>query len=485
MVALAAALVLGAGATAALADGALSVTVSPSTIGGAIQPGFIGTSMEFPAVHQYTGRDPTNVNPVLLSLLRNLSPGQAPVIRIGGNSTDRAWWPVPGVLPPAGITYGLTNGWLRTTRALAADLGAKLIIGVNLAAGRPAIAAAEEHAFLGGIGRRYIEAFEIGNEPDLYSTFAWYKAPDGQVLFPRGPTYDLADFTDDFSRWSSALGPMPVAGPTLAELSWASQLDDFIAAEPQLRVVTMHRYPLRGCITDKNNPSFASVPNLLQDSAAAGLAQNIAPFVQVAHAHDLPFRLDEMNSVACSGIKGVSNTFASALWTLDTLFNLADVGVDGVNFHTLPGAGYELWTFTHRHGTWSAFVHPEYYAMLMFEQAAPAGSRLLQVTAPPGPLKAWATQATDGTVHVVLINKSTTAAQPVALTLPRPTTVGVESLTAPSATSTSGVSLGTQTFGDETTTGALPGALVSTPLSSFFGSFTITVPPASAVMLTQ
>ncbi len=51
-----------------------------------------------------------------------------------------------------------------------------------------------------------------------------------------------------------------------------------------------------------------------------------------------------MNSVTGGGAKGVSNTFASALWALDTLFELAQAGVSGVNVHTFPSAQYALYT---------------------------------------------------------------------------------------------------------------------------------------------
>jgi hypothetical protein len=462
-----------------------AVTISDTPTGQVVQPGFIGVSVEFPAVHQYTGRNPNAVNPVLLGLLRNLSPGAPPQIRIGGNSTDRSWWPIPGVLPPAGITYRITNGWLRTTRALAADLGAKLVLGVNLAAGRPALAVAEEQAYLRGIGRQYIQSIEIGNEPDLYSTQAWYKGPDGQVLFPRSRTYGVDGFMHDFERWRSALGPVPLTGPALAELAWGQRLDAFINGEPRVNEITMHRYPLRGCVTDKSSPIYASIPNLLGDASSFGLAQNVAPFVQIAHAHGLPFRLDELNSVSCAGRFSVSNTFAAALWALDTLFNLANVGVDGIDFHTLPHAGYELATYHHSGGTWSAFVHPEYYAALMFGQAAPPGSELLSVSAPAGPLKVWATQTPAGAIHVVLINKSTTDTQTIQLALPRTDAPTIEWLQAPSAYATSGVTLGRVTFGTSTTTGELPSPPAQDQLSRVSGSLTVTMPPASAAMLTQ
>ena len=62
-----------------------------------------------------------------------------------------------------------------------------------------------------------------------------------------------------------------------------------------------------------------------------------------------------MNSASCKGTPGVSDTFASALWALDALFNMASVGVDGVNFHMLPGSAYELFTVSQDGaGNWQA-----------------------------------------------------------------------------------------------------------------------------------
>ena len=107
--------------------------------------------------------------------------------------------------------------------------------------------------------------------------------------------------------------------------------------------------------------------------------------MRVAHAHQLPFRVAEMNSASCQGAGGVSDTFASALWALDTMFNMAAVGVDGVNFHMLPGLALRAVHVSHdAAGNWQAFVHPEYYGLLMFAQAFPPGARLLPVTAPAG-----------------------------------------------------------------------------------------------------
>src|SRR5205823_15093451 len=167
----------------------ITATVAATPTGRSVPSGFLGLSMEYKAIHQYAGRHPRAVDPALLGLIRGLAPGQPPLLRIGGDSADWTWWPVRGVIPRGGLSYALTKGWMRTPRALAADLGARLITGVNLAGNRPALAAAESRALLHGIGRRYLQAWEIGNEPDLYGVFAWYRDRLGHVVLARSRRY--------------------------------------------------------------------------------------------------------------------------------------------------------------------------------------------------------------------------------------------------------------------------------------------------------
>lgn len=453
----------------------LSATVAATPSGPSMPEGFVGVSFEFRAVHQYTGNDPLAIDPVLLNLLKGLTPDQQPVIRIGGNSTDQSWWPLRGVIPPGQINYPITTGWLRTTKALATDLNAKLILGVNLAAGRPAIAAAEARAYLSGIGRRNIEALEIGNEPNLYSAFDRSR--------PHG--YKLPAYIKQFTQWSKALPNVPLAGPAVSNPKWMRQLGKLLSAEPRLKLVTYHRYPLRACTTDPRDPSFPSIPNLLADSSSAGLAAGVAPFVKTAARHHLPLRIAEMNSASCEGAAGVSDTFASALWALDTMFNFAKAGVQGVNFHMLPGSHYELFTpSVAADGSWQALVHPIYYGLYMFAQAFAPGAQLLKVRSPSGPVKVWATRAADGSTHVVVINQDPSLEHDVSLTVPGQTAAGaIESLTAPALNATSGVTLGGQTFGALTTTGTLP-APQTTPVTPAGEVYTIPAPAASAQMLT-
>jgi hypothetical protein len=464
----------------------LYASVDGGPAGSARPPGFLGLSLEYSALEAYTGADPAALDPVFVQLLRNLAPapGQPVPLRIGGNSTDTTWWPVKGVWPPAGVRYALTPTWLADTRALAGGVPAQLIVGVNLAAGRPRLAGAEAQAFLSGIGPGYVSAFEVGNEPDVYGVFPWYRDRHGRV-FARSADYNLPAYAAQLARWQAELPDLPLAGPALAELPWLSALPTLLTADPRVRVVTIHRYALQGCLSNPSSRSYPSIANLLSDRSAAGLAAAIAPYVAAAHAHGVQFRVDELNSATlagCLGRTGVSNTFASALWMVDTLFNLASVGVDGVNVHSLPGASYELFTFRRTATGWQAFVRPDYYGMLMFAQAFPAGARLETVRVPTGPVKVWATLGPDGHTRVTLINKDSKPHSVKVQLPPSAAPAEIEWLRAPSANATGGVTLGGQTFGAETSTGAL-GLARWQPVGQLFGSYSVELPPDSAALM--
>jgi hypothetical protein len=467
-------------------DAPTTITVSAATIGRPIPPSFVGLSLEFPAVPAYAGGDPIAVNPLFIRLVRTLTPGQAPLLRIGGDSTDATWWPTPGVGAPKPGAYRLNQAWLNDAHALAAALGARLILGVNLAGGSPQTAAAEAGAFLQGIGRRYIDAFEIGNEPDLYGRDPSYREADGRTVLARSGGYSPSQFIDEFTRWRRALGRLPVAGPAFAWLQWMNKgLSPFLSAEPGLALVTFHRYPLRRCSQSASSPLRASISNLLSDASSGGLARSVAGYAAAAHARGSKFQLDELNSVSCHGQSGVSDTFAAALWALNTMFNLAEVGVDGVAIHTFPGASYELFSFRRSGGHWFASVKPEYYGLQMFAQAAPPGARLERVSQPSGPLRAWAARAPDGTTRVVLINEDPARGRQLELKPPGPAGVAnVSMLEAPSGRATDGVSLGGQSFGTETASAELQGNRTRVSLVPGGGEYGVALPPASAMMVT-
>ncbi|HET6871307.1 MAG TPA: hypothetical protein VFH80_35675, partial [Solirubrobacteraceae bacterium] len=284
--------------------------------GRTIPAGFLGLSFEYPAVEPYTGTNPNAVNPVLLQLIRNLSPGQAPSLRIGGDSTDWTWWPVPGVAKPLGIKWTLTPTWVHVIGALAHDLGARLILGINLELDSARDASAEARALVGGIGRSSIVGLEPGNEPELYGSFSFYVLPGGKAVTGRPSGYDFSDYLRDFSKISRSLPRVPLVGPATGAKRWIPQLRRFLAAQPRVRVATLHKYPLQTCFIAPALPQYPTIAHLLAPLASKGLAGSIAPFVVVAHERHIPLRIDEMNSDSCGVAPGISNGFVSALWAL-------------------------------------------------------------------------------------------------------------------------------------------------------------------------
>lgn len=453
--------------------------------GRTIPAGFLGLSFEYPAVEPYTGTDPNAVNPVLLQLVRNLSPGAAPSLRIGGDSTDWTWWPVPGVAKPVGIKWTLTPTWVHVIGALAHDLGARLILGINLELDSPRDASAEARALVSGIGRSSIAGLEPGNEPELYGTFSFYVLPGGKAVTGRPAGYDFSDYLRDFSRISRSLPNVPLVGPATGGPRWIPQLRRFLAAERRVRVATLHKYPLQTCFIAPSLPQYPTIGHLLSPDASKGLAGAVAPFVKVAHERHATLRIDEMNSDSCGVAPGISNAFVSALWALDAVFEMAQAGVDGVNIHTYPSATYQLFKFTHLDGRWSGFVAPEYYGLEMFAQAAPPGAGLLDVSGALGKVRPWATRAPNGTVHVVLINEDTARSHTVAVRIPAVHgTATLTRLLGPSVSATTGVTLGGQTYGSATTTGTLAGHSTVVRVRKTSAGYVVTVPQASAAMLT-
>ena len=108
---------------------------------------------------------------MFVQLVRNLNPGQAPVLRIGGDTTDWTWWPVPGLRKPPGVTYTLSPRWISVTRALAQKLRAHLILGIDLEAGNVELARFEANKLVDGLGHGSVQALELGNEPACTARF--------------------------------------------------------------------------------------------------------------------------------------------------------------------------------------------------------------------------------------------------------------------------------------------------------------------------
>jgi hypothetical protein len=476
----------GDAASVVIPRGAVRLEIGGRPNSRPVAPGFIGLSIEYPSLLAYSGYNPASLNPTFLALVRNLTPGQRPVLRFGGDTADWTWWPTPSVAKPRGIRYELGSRWLAVARATARALDARFIAGVNFESDRRAIAAAEANALVRGIGTRHLAGLELGNEPEVYGSLPWYTTPAGPV-FGRPASYDFAHFLPDYRSVAAVLPrSVPLVGPASGAAPWISGLGRFLIANPRVQIATFHRYPLHRCFTPRSSPDYPTIANLLAPVAASGPATSLQSAAAVAHVRGISFRVDELNSVSCAGKRGISDTFASALWSLDTLFQSVRAGVDGVNIHTFKDALYEPFGFRRSAGRWHAQVKPLYYGLLTFAWAAPPGSRLLPTSSPPHPdLRAWATRSPDGTVRLLLINVSRRRDVTVAPRAPGAVgTASLQRLRASRITARGGVTLGGQSFGATTTTGRLSGLPRSVSLESVGGRYVVRVGPASAVLVT-
>jgi hypothetical protein len=208
--------------------------------------------------------------------------------------------------------------------------------------------------------------------------------------------------------------------------------------------------------------------------------------VRQSHERGLPLRIGELNSLSCFGQPGVSDTLASAVWMADALFEYANVGVDGVNVMSHNGGAYDLFTFATDDASYRlTSIGPDYYGVLLFQQAAPAGARMLPVyLRSSANLKVWATLDASGTRRVLAINKEAT--QPISLNiaLPGGGPASLLRLLGPALDAKRGVTLGGQTF-DGSTDGTLQGlpSLEALLPSAADASYTVTLDPVSAALL--
>ena len=91
----------------------------------------------------------------------------------------------------------------------------------------------------------------------------------------------------------------------------------------------------------------------------------------------------------------MDQSFASALWVLQTLFAFARTGADGVNI-TPRGFALALFKFHDAYRDWSAVAYPEYYGMRMFPRRPPRITTLSVAGPQRARVHAWATRAPGG-----------------------------------------------------------------------------------------
>ncbi len=318
-------------APAARAAGAAGPSAQPVTVeidpydpGPPVPQQFLGLSFEAVAISQiarYTDRGD------LVRLLRSLGPG---VLRFGGITADEnvAWTDAATPRPEwASNTIGPEQ--MNALGVLARRSGWSVLLTVGLAHFEPIAAAREVAAAHRALGP-YLAGVEIGNEPNAYGSHGFRGLP----WIAQGYVEEVGEYREAIA----ALSPgVRIAGPDVsgsgAFAEWGGE--EALAQIPAL--LTGHHYPL-GCA---QTPA-PSIEGLLSAVTREREARSLATYLAVAHASNIPLRIDETNTVSCGGVAGVSDTFASALWATGYITQVMAAGVAGINLQGNPTncAGY-------------------------------------------------------------------------------------------------------------------------------------------------
>jgi hypothetical protein len=407
-------------------------------------------------------------NRALVSLFRTL--GHEGVLRIGGNTSEYCFFDRNAKTAAAPISADPDKGYtaapattitpdaIRNLREFLDATGWKLIYGLNLGKGTPESAAEEAEFVFQTIGPRLI-AFQIGNEPDLF--------PNNGL---RPHDWGFEQFATEWERFFRAVRQrVPqarFAGPANAQTKWT--VDFAQRFKPDLDLLTQHYYAM-GPPTD---PSM-TIDRLLH-SAPSFQQRTLDPLQAIPKG--LPIRLAETNSCYSGGKGAVSDTFASALWGADLMFQLARAGWAGINFH---GGGKGWYTPIAGSLETGFTARPLYYGMLMFAQAQPETMLALDVNANDPLFSAYAMKSRDGRIRLALFNKDASASKRINFANERARNMSVLKLSAPRIDAISQVTLGNVEVGSGTWHAREVPVLVTRA-----GEFQIVLPPATAILAT-
>jgi hypothetical protein len=349
----------------------------------------------------------------LVDLLRTLGSGN---LRIGGNTLDRdTLWEPAGQPPPQPLPTWVKDvvgpaDIARLGRFLDAT-GWRTEVGINLGHYDASLAADEAATLKSALGSRLLGA-ACGNEPNDWAHNGLRTAP-----------YGYPQYLPDWQACAAAAGGTPLAGPDVSSpTTTGSGVSQFAAAEKnRLSLLTIHGYSVSGGST---------AAQLLSPQTDASEVANVSQELAGARAAGLPIRIDETNSAAGGGIAGVSDTYASALWSLDYSLLMAQDGFSGLNFHgglgvcdaPLYNGKFQIYTpiCAANAADEAAKIYtaaPEYYGLYLADRMG--SGRFLPVkistagsaTAPN--LTAYAVRGDDGKIRVAVIEKDATTAASV------------------------------------------------------------------------
>jgi hypothetical protein len=310
-----------------------TVAIPAEATGPRVPADFIGLSYEVQQLVDLNFFSAANTG--LVNSLKAIS--HHGVLRLGGNTSEFEYWkPTPDSPEPSHPEtrivegepkpnyYAVTAESIRNLNAFLEAAGWKCIYGVGMGTNTPERAAAEAEYVAATLGPR-LEYFQIGNEADLFSS---------HLRDPK--TWGVKTYLDQWLAMARAITKsVPDARfgmPDVASrIDWLTQIADAwpsITDKPNVVTLTHHHY-FGGPATNPN----VNIPNLLAATTMARV-QKTADMANAAAAKmGVPVRMTEGNTCYRGGKPGVSDVFASALWSANYSLLLAANRYTGVNLH--------------------------------------------------------------------------------------------------------------------------------------------------------
>ncbi len=278
--------------------------------------------------------------------------GRHGVIRLGGYSMDLVW-PAFGrwsdaPAPPQAIGGTVDQGDLDNLKELLDDSGWKVTLGLPLKAiidpakvksptkdPAPAVtleqAVAEVKAAHETLGDDLL-GVEVGNEYDNVTTLT------GAEMWATMKRYQAA------IKAAAPDARLKMVGPSANTARTNFRLDEFVtaaladtSAEPKqvMEELSSHWYPGSHC-----GSSTMTIEQLMSTATYTNTRTKLTGMMAIADrlVDAIPSTINESNSASCSGMPGVSNSYATALWSLDYQLQTAQSGVSRLQFHTNTAA---------------------------------------------------------------------------------------------------------------------------------------------------
>jgi hypothetical protein len=410
----------------------VEITLNLLSPGRPVPARFLGLSFEAQAIDQIGA---LARHGDLVTLLRSLGPG---LLRFGGITADQNVGWQDAVTPrPTWATSTVGPAQMQALGVLARRSGWQVLLTVGMAHYEPQAAAREVAAAHAALGPDLL-GVEIGNEPDAYGHHGFRPLP----WLVQGYEEQVGAYREAIA----ALTPgVEIVGPDVSGSGAFTEWGYAEAASQAPLLLTGHHYPL-GCA--QTPPP--SIETLLGAADRGREAHSLETYLSISRASNIPFRIDETNSVSCGGVAGISDTFASALWAAGYVGQAMAAGTVGINLQGNPTncGGYTPVCATSPSALAAGKMRaePDWYALLLTRSLV--GYRPLPTTISAAVAPNLAAYGFAGPAHtrkLLLVDDEAPGAPPLALRVPVGAGLGaarVLRLSGPSLTATDGVRLG-------------------------------------------